>query len=150
MFCITNSLHLSGKWNTDDFFLFLTKFGFQKTESDDHQNTLGFIYGNITSPSYITSVKHKATFLVVDRPYFLDYYRQRLKHTADPDNACAVMFKKIQDVAFDRNCNVNGTEDFLRSVPCAIGELCEDEDSPERVVNGHQFTYAVLDNNKAR
>lgn len=148
--CTTNCLHLTGKWNTEDFFLFVTKFGFQKTETYDHTNTLGFIYGNITSPGYVTSIKHKATFVVVDRPYFLDYYKQRLKYTVNPDKACADMFQNIENVAFDRNCNVNGSEDFLRSVPCPVGQLCEDEDQPDHVVNGHQFTFFVLNSNQAR
>ncbi|GFW24451.1 transmembrane protein [Trichonephila clavipes] len=153
LYCVihtSNGLHLTGRWNTGGFFKFLSKFGFQKTDSYDHINTLGFIYGNITSPGYVIGAKHKATFVVVDRQYFLDYYRQRNKYESNKDEACAAMFQKIDTVAYDRNCNENGTEDFLRSIPCPVGELCEDEDAPERVVNGHQFTYAVLDNTQAR
>lgn len=141
-------LHLKGNFNTGDFFMFLAKFGFQKTDNHDHINTLGFIYGNISSQQ---AVKHKATFVVVDRQYFLDYYRKRKdQFSSNKDNICQNMFEKIDTVAYDRNCKVNGTEDFLRNVPCLVGELCEDEDTPERVVNGHQFTYAVQDNNQAR
>ncbi|GIY50691.1 hypothetical protein CEXT_188241 [Caerostris extrusa] len=62
---------------------------------------------------------------------------------------CAEMFQKIDTVAYDKNCKENGTEDF-ENVPCPVGELCEDEDAPERVVNEHQFTYAVLDNTQAK
>lgn len=144
-FCGIESLHLKGTFNTGDFFVFLAKFGFQKTDEHDLKNTLGYIYGNITCQDYNT-VKHKATFVVVDRQYFLEYYRKRTKG----EFACSAMFEKIDTVAYDRNCKVNGTVDYLRSVPCPIGELCEEEDTPERVVNGHQFTYAVQDNNQAR
>lgn len=152
LFCCADSLHLKGNFNTRDFFVFLAKFGFQKTDHHDHINTLGFIYGNITSRE---NVKHRATFVVVDRQYFVDYYRKsrsevRFKNQFNLDRICTNMFEKIDIVAFDRNCKVNGTEDFLRNVPCALGELCEDEDTPEHVVNGHQFTYAVQDNNQAR
>ncbi|GIY74512.1 hypothetical protein CDAR_21971 [Caerostris darwini] len=150
IFCTCNGLHLTGKWNTGGFFKFLSKFGFQKTDNHDHINTLGFIYGNITSPDHAFDAKHKATFVVVDRQYFLDYYRLRNKYESNRDEACAEMFQKIDTVAYDKNCKENGTEDFLRSVPCPVGELCEDEDAPERVVNEHQFTYAVLDNTQAR
>lgn len=148
LFSYSNSLHLKGTFNTKDFFVFLAKFGFQKTDNHDHINTLGFIYGNISSQQ---AVKHKATFVVVDRQYFLDYYRKsKDEFSSNRDKVCQNMFEKIDTVAYDHNCKVNGTEDFLRSVPCPAGELCEDEDTPERVVNGHQFTYAVQDNNQAR
>ncbi|GBN90634.1 hypothetical protein AVEN_272757-1, partial [Araneus ventricosus] len=73
-----------------------------KTDSQDHINTLGFIYGNITSPGYVET-KHKATFVVVDRQYFLDYYRQRNKYESNRDETCAAMFQKIDTVAYDRN-----------------------------------------------
>lgn len=148
LFSCVKCLHLKGNFNTGDFFIFLAKFGFQKTDNHDHINTLGFIYGNISSQQV---VKHKATFVVVDRQYFLDYYRKsRDQFSSNRDKICQNMFEKIDTVAYDRNCKVNGTEDFLRNVPCLVGELCEDEDTPERVVNGHQFTYAVQDNNQAR
>ncbi|KFM77747.1 hypothetical protein X975_04533, partial [Stegodyphus mimosarum] len=149
-FCNCDCLHLTGNWNTGQFFKFLAKFGFQKTDNHDHINTLGFIYGNITSQGYDASVKHKATFVVVDRQNFLDFYRQRVKYDFNRNEVCKAMFEKIDTVSYDRNCKQNGTEDFLRRVPCPINELCEDEDSPERVVNGYQFTYAVQDNNQAR
>lgn len=148
-FACVECLRLKGTFNTGDFFMFLAKFGFQKTDSQDRNNTLGFIYGNITSPTYDVA-KHKATFVVVDRQYFLEYYRKRLKSGFNTDKICSAMFEKIDTVAYDRNCKENGTEDFLRSVPCPTGELCYEEDTPERVVNGHQFTYAVQDNNQAR
>lgn len=141
------SLHLKGDFNTSDFFKFLAKFGFQKTAK--RVNNLGFIYGNITSQSYSTA-KHRATFVVVDRQYFLDYYGNRIKSGSNRDEVCNAMFRKIDTIAFDRNCKLNGTEDFLRTVPCPNGELCEDEDTPLRVVDGHQFTYAVQDHNQAR
>lgn len=149
LFCFVDSLHLKGDFNTGEFFKFLAKFGFQKTDNHDHINTLGFIYGNITSPAF-DATKHKATFVVVDRQYFLDYYKERLKDGSNRDKVCNAMFEKIDTVAFNRDCKENGTEDFLRSVPCPVGKLCEDEDTPRRVVDGHQFTYAVQDNNQAR
>ncbi|XP_015912059.1 transmembrane protein 145 [Parasteatoda tepidariorum] len=149
IYCI-NTLHLTGQFNTNEFFKFLTKFGFQKTIYHDHLNTLGFIYGNITAPTYAIDERHKATFVVVDRQFFLEYYKDRSLYKSDPDGVCNAMFKKIDTVAFDKNCKENGTDDLLRSVPCPRNELCEDEDAPQRVVNGHQFTYAVLDKKQAR
>ena len=43
------ALRVQGKYDLGhDFFLFLAKFAFQKTEVRDPNNTQGFIYGNIT------------------------------------------------------------------------------------------------------
>jgi len=42
------SLHIEGEFQTADFFLFLSKFGFQKTEFLNNNLTHGYIYGNVT------------------------------------------------------------------------------------------------------
>ncbi|ODM91327.1 Transmembrane protein [Orchesella cincta] len=43
------SLHVYGRWNPDEeFFLILSKFGFQKTELSNKNDTQGFIFGNFT------------------------------------------------------------------------------------------------------
>jgi hypothetical protein len=47
--CSTNGLHITGTFNPkDDFFHFLAKFGFQKTELRRRDDSQGFIYGNVT------------------------------------------------------------------------------------------------------
>jgi hypothetical protein len=44
-----NGLHLTGSFKpSNTFFLFLAKFGFQKTEVLNKDGTQGYIYGNIT------------------------------------------------------------------------------------------------------
>ena len=44
-----NALRVRGVFDLkDDFFVFLAKFGFQKTDIVDPNNTQGVIYGNIT------------------------------------------------------------------------------------------------------
>ena len=44
-----SALRVRGEFDlSDDFFVFLAKFGFQKTEVRDPNNTQGVIYGNIT------------------------------------------------------------------------------------------------------
>ncbi|XP_023223794.1 transmembrane protein 145 [Centruroides vittatus] len=141
-------LHLNGNFHTDQFFRFLAKFGFQKTDIHDRINTLGFIYGNITTEIQNASNIHKATFVVVDREYFLEFYQKR--NLPNKSIACRDMFRKIDTIAYDSYCNEDGTQDFLRKVPCPTNKLCDDEDTPERVVSGYQFTYAVQDNNQAR
>ncbi len=43
------ALHISGTYNpSETFFLFLAKFGFQKTDLLDRDDTQGCIYGNIS------------------------------------------------------------------------------------------------------
>ena len=47
-----NALRVQGEFDlSHDFFTFLAKFGFQKTEIRDPNNTQGLIYGNITVSS---------------------------------------------------------------------------------------------------
>jgi hypothetical protein len=44
-----NALRVRGEFDLNqDFFVFLAKFGFQKTDIRDPNNTQGVIYGNIT------------------------------------------------------------------------------------------------------
>nr|XP_037274267.1 LOW QUALITY PROTEIN: integral membrane protein GPR180-like [Rhipicephalus microplus] len=146
-------LHLRGTFRTGQFFTFLAKFGFKKTDRHDHENTLGYIYGNVTATSAAKGdLTHRGTLVVADRDNFLAFYGNRTQGYADASSSsvCDLMFAAINRVAFDSNCNPNGTQDFLRNVPCAAGKLCEDEDKPSRVVAGHQFTYTVRDLHQAR
>jgi hypothetical protein len=131
--------HITGTWNSSDFFKFLIKFGFQKTIRHNQKDTLGYVFGNITSKSVINL---PITLTVLDRGYFLEYYGNR--SIEDKDLACSRMFSKISTIAFDSNCYDQG-EDFLRKVPCPDGKLCVDEDAPWNVIKGYQFTYTVQD-----
>ncbi|XP_046399873.1 transmembrane protein 145-like isoform X1 [Ischnura elegans] len=133
------STHLTGTWNTSEFFHFLIKFGFQKTDIHSDKDSLGYIFGNITSNTNFTN---PVTFAVLDRGYFLEYYGNR--SVADKDKACALMFNKISTIAYDVNCYDAG-EDFLRRVPCPLGKVCPDEDNPNNVIKGNQFTYVIRD-----
>lgn len=135
----TESSHISGSWNSSDFFKFLVKFGFQKTIRHNQKDSLGYIFGNITSK---TPLNKTITLSVLDRGYFLEYYGNRT--VINKDSACERMFNKISTTAFDSKCYDQG-EDFLRKVPCPVGLLCTDEDVPWNVVKGYQFTYAVQD-----
>lgn len=138
--CLTvPSLHLTGTWKPGEFFKFFAKFGFQKADKDN-PDTKGYIYGNITSNKNTTT---GVMFVVVDSEYFLEYYANR---TLLPrSEACPVMFKKIETIAWEYNCNPEGKEDFLRNVPCERGKLCKEEDDPKMVIPGYQFTYNIED-----
>lgn len=131
--------HLKGTFKSDDFFKFLIKFGFQKTESHQGEATYGYIFGNITST-------HKfpvpITFAVLDRAYFVDYYKNRVLF--DRDEACKRMFSSLNIRAYDSKCSPTG-RDYLRRIPCPKGQLCVDEDRAWNVVKKHQFTYVMQD-----
>lgn len=134
------TLHVSGSWQTKSFFHFVAKFGFQKTNLKDRVQTQGYIYGNVTAQFNVT---HYVTLAVLDRGYFLDYYGNST--ISQRNIACTSMFNKINSVAFDAQCNIAGTQDFLRKVPCPIGQLCPDEDNPKNVIENFQFSFHVED-----
>lgn len=151
----TEALHLQGVWRSDDFFLFLAKFGFQKTDPRDLENTQGIIYGQIltrtngdphdkvSSSSFVPNL----TLVLVDSEYFMDYYGNR---TSPHPSRCPLMFNKIDTIAFDYQCKPKGEEDFLRKVPCQENQLCIDEDDPKDVIDGYQFTYRIRDLERPR
>ena len=140
-----NALHLTGKWKAGDFYLFLAKFGFQKTDPGMLDDTQGFIYGNITSDSQFNNFY---TLVVADSEYFIELHRN--SSIQSKAIACSRMFNKIDTIAFDATCNPKGPEDFIRRVPCPGGKLCIDEDTPANVLPGYQFTYKIQDNAQPR
>ena len=142
----SQGLHLSGSWNSKDFYVFLAKFGFQKTDPKELEKTQGFIFGNITTRDS-NNRTNLLTLVVVDSEYFLEFYGNS---TLPPEHACPVMFNKLDTIAFDYICKPNGMEDFLRKVPCPQNSFCADEDDPNNVVKGYQFTYKVRDVQRPR
>ena len=141
---VTTALHLQGTWNSKDFYVFLAKFGFQKTNPQKLEDTQGYIYGNITTVDGAGNAVHREdlTLVVVDSEYFIHFYGNR---TLPLKEVCPVMFRKIDTIAFDYKCNAKGVEDFLRAIPCPEGRLCSDEDNPSNVRPGYQFTFKVRD-----
>jgi hypothetical protein len=140
-----NGLHLRGTWKSGDFYLFLSKFGFQKTDMHDRVNTQGYIYGNITSKDNVTT---DLALVVVDSEYFLEFFGN--SSVMPRTKACPLMLKKVDTIAWDVDCNRGGQEDFIRKIPCPVGKLCVDEDTPSHVVKGHQFTFSVQDTSQPR
>lgn len=139
IFSPTSSTHLKGIFKTDEFFKFLVKFAFQKTDRHHKEETRGYIFGNITSSRELPV---PITFAVLTKPYFLEYYKNRLIY--DKNLACKHMFNVLSTKAYDAKCNKDGN-DYLRKVPCPKGGLCIDEDTPWNVVKDHQFTYVIQD-----
>lgn len=160
---IVGCLHLEGKWGVGERYRFLTKFGFQRTQSDELEATRGYIYGSINSANEDTkggNFSELATLVVVDGEFILDLYGNAtgpgwLLNSANISQShaewqletarCRLMFSHINNLAYHRSCSPTGQMDLLRSVPCPKWGLCHEEDDPNRVLPGSQFTYAVQD-----
>lgn len=141
-----NATHITGTFRTSEFFKFLAKFGFQKTERHSQRDSFGYIYGNITSKEQFPV---PITFAVLDKHNFEPLYASR--SLRNPDAACQKMFATIDQFAYDKVCRPQkDTLDFLRHIPCPRNQLCDDEDSPTNVIPGYQFTYVISDLNQPR
>jgi hypothetical protein len=153
----TTALHLRGTFNTNDFFLFLTRFGIQPTDLHDGRDTKGYIYGNITILDNARNVNISTDgallenqlimLTVMDKNYFVDYYNTRIMPRFV---ACPKMFENIDKTAYFFECNENGRQDFVRRVPCPRDRACLDEDNQKNLIPGFQFTYKIQDSNQAR
>lgn len=136
-----STTRITGTFHTDEFFKFIDKFGFQKTDKHSQKDSFGYIFGNITSNDYFKSNAF-VTFAVQDSHTFLEFYGNRT--AKDRDVACLRMFKKLETIAFDSHCNKDAKGDYLRSVPCMPGDLCKDELS-DNVISGSQLTFVISD-----
>lgn len=146
--CVYSERHRAS-WTSKDFFLFVSKFGVQKTDLKNEDATQGFFYGNITTNSNFSNA---LTLVVVDSEYFSHFYgngsiaNAKVKpNKQQRTNICKAMFKSIDEVAYDKDCNLNGRKDYIRRVPCPKGGLCEDEDTPSNVIPNYQFTFKIMD-----
>lgn len=100
--------HITGTFDTRDFFRFLVKYGFQKTDRHRQHDTYGYVFGNITAR---TDFAAPITLAILDRGHFLEYYGNRT--LADKSVACAYMFGTLRQSSYDPHCNDEG-QDFLR------------------------------------
>ncbi|KAL0831433.1 hypothetical protein ABMA28_002236 [Loxostege sticticalis] len=137
VFLVVSSTHIKGTFSTDEFFKFLVKFGFQKTDIHYQKETYGYIFGNITSNQQF---KYPITFAVLDGKHFINYYKNR--DIQNKELACQLMFQNLNSSAYHPKCNANG-QDLFRRIPCPKGELCIDEDTPWNVIKKNQFTYVI-------
>lgn len=68
------AITIEGQFDTREFFLFLNKFGFLKTEkTSETKSSYGYIYGNVTSGAD----RPFLTLAVLDRHHFLEFYGNR-------------------------------------------------------------------------
>lgn len=139
---LSDCTHLKGTFRTDEFFKFLIKFGFQKTDRHQPDLTHGYIFGNITSNSRFPV---PVTLAVLDRYHFLEFYKNsHSDNVFNKDQICKQMFRRLNFTAYDSKCSPKG-KDYLRRIPCPKGKLCIDETDPYNVVKHNQFTYVVQD-----
>lgn len=103
--------HITGRFDTREFFRFLIKFGFQKTDRHRQRDSYGYIFGNVTAR---TEFGAPVTLAILDRGHFLEYYGNRT--VADKGAACAYMFSTLRKSSYDPDCNEDG-QDFLRYAP---------------------------------
>lgn len=105
---LVESTHITGTFNTNEFFRFLMKFGFQQTDRHRQRESYGYIFGNITSKKNFSQPINLA---VLDRGHFLEYYGNRT--IKNRSLACARMFDALNQSSYDARCNDDG-QDFLR------------------------------------
>lgn len=53
------------------------------------------------------------------------------------------VFQNISLLAFDAKCFPNGKGDVMRWIPCPLGKLCVEEDSPEKVGASSSCTLSL-------
>lgn len=143
-FLAVSSTHIKGEFSTDEFFKFLVKFGFQKTDIHYQKETYGYIFGNITSNQQF---KYPVTFAVLDGRHFINYYKNR--ELKNKEQACQIMFQDLNSSAYHPKCNAYG-QDLFRRIPCPKGGLCIDEDTPWNVIKNNQFTYVIQNTGQPR
>ena len=139
----SSGLRLRGQWKSTEFYKFLVKFGFQQTDMNDKDNTLGYVYGNITS-SHNSTIKLILTY----SDYFYDLYENRKRKAST--NGCTNMFTRIGKIAYDGECVVTASEDFIRTIPCPKNDVCLEERGDIKVIQNSQFTFRVLSEIQAR
>lgn len=123
--------HLKGTWSSDDFVLFLLKFGFQKTDSHDPSSS-GFVYGNITTDN--SKLNKSLAFVVFDYDHFYHFYT--FSKFNNKEEACKNML----------GCNDSlQSLNFVTDVPCPANGICKNPRKPLELVTGSQFSFHIKD-----
>jgi hypothetical protein len=138
----SNGLRVRGVWKSADFYKFVIKFGFQQTDLNDEKNTLGYVYGNVTSSSNGT-----AKLVLTYSDLFYDLYESRKRKPVH--RTCANMFKRIGSVAYDGECIFAASDDFIRTIPCPKNDVCLEEGDSHTIQNS-QFTFRIKNENLPR
>lgn len=143
-------MRVRDSWESRDFLTVIAKFGVQQTDALHKLHTRGYIYGNISSGDVDCSNDENfpnAYLVLCDETTFRNLLNTRRKLSGA--FSCEAITSTLK-FAFQSRCLPNGTQDFLRRVPCRTGAFCCDEDDPNNVVDSFQFTYNVQDRKQPR
>ncbi|XP_003370676.1 dihydrouridine synthase (Dus) superfamily [Trichinella spiralis] len=142
---VVETVKISGRWHHgsgDPLLTLLAGFGFQKTDPADLEATRGFIFGNITD-----GMAKPAGYLILIASDWIE----EMKTVYRSDNAsCKQLMSRLSDLAFERRCFPKNGQDFFRSIPCPVGNICPDEDDRTNVISGYQLTFRIQDVIQAR
>ncbi|KRZ84563.1 tRNA-dihydrouridine(20a/20b) synthase [NAD(P)+]-like [Trichinella sp. T8] len=142
---VVETVKISGRWHHgsgDPLLTLLTGFGFQKTDPADLEATRGFIFGNITD-----GMAKPVGYLILIASDWIE----EMKTVYRSDNAsCKQLMSRLSDLAFERRCFPKNGQDFFRSIPCPVGNICPDEDDRTNVISGYQLTFRIQDVIQAR
>ncbi|KRZ56300.1 hypothetical protein T02_8002 [Trichinella nativa] len=142
---VVETVKISGRWHHgtgDPLLTLLTGFGFQKTDPADLEATRGFIFGNITD-----GMAKPVGYLILIASDWIE----EMKTVYRSDNAsCKQLMSRLSDLAFERRCFPKNGQDFFRSIPCPVGNICPDEDDRTNIISGYQLTFRIQDVIQAR
>ena len=117
----------------------------QQTDLNDRPDSLGYIYGNVTSVAGDRLLRSPAHItLVLLTAEHAQLFQSMANQRADQLMfQCAHLMRNVSLKAYDARCMPNGTNDYFRAVPCADGRLCDAENNADNVITGAQFTFRV-------
>uniref|UniRef100_A0A0N5B7G3 GpcrRhopsn4 domain-containing protein n=1 Tax=Strongyloides papillosus TaxID=174720 RepID=A0A0N5B7G3_STREA len=136
-------IRVTGKWTpTKEPLKFIAKFGFQQLDPLDIPNSMGFVYGNITTKEINENINSEYLLTIV--PETKIYSFLNIKDSKVDNTFCSNLLKDISNIAFDSRCFTNGSRgDIFRWVPCPKDKLCIDEDDPKKVLPNYQMTFRI-------
>uniref|UniRef100_A0A7E4VFZ3 GpcrRhopsn4 domain-containing protein n=1 Tax=Panagrellus redivivus TaxID=6233 RepID=A0A7E4VFZ3_PANRE len=135
-------VHRKGVIDTDEHVHILAKFGVRQMDPIYPDRTKGYIYGNITAGgtgNVTVDVTNRAVLLIVPETKV-----STVLLDSSYAVSCSSMMREISEIAFEPQCFTSGKRsDLMRWVPCPKNELCAEEDNPDNVLKGYQFTFRL-------
>ncbi|CEF71445.1 Intimal thickness related receptor, IRP domain-containing protein [Strongyloides ratti] len=140
----TIGIRVTGEWiPTKEPLKFIAKFGFQQLDPLDIPNSMGFVYGNITTKDILQKTNNSEYLLAIIPETKIKPFINTIEYKID-NNFCQNILKDISMIAFHSRCFNNGSRgDIFRWVPCSKDKLCIDEDDPKKVLPNYQMTFRI-------
>ncbi|RWS25709.1 Integral membrane protein GPR180-like protein [Leptotrombidium deliense] len=144
------TLNVNSVWSPSNSAIqVIGRFGVGKADIHHKDDTCGYIFGNISSPSHPFQSHRKATLVLLSRDQFIELYninKNPKKTTNSSSPLCEALLSTVDKTAFDEKCKADNEVDSIRYVPCQQGALCEGgfaSSAPK--VSGYQFTFIIKD-----